>query len=342
MRSSITTETERIKQYLAETYEAKTSSDISTYLGLSDSAVGGYLTLMIAFGTVVKRRKGRNFFFLKDKFTEEEMAALLPPDKPKRIPRRPRRQFVPGKIGRPRNKTESQRFRDDLIADIDKRASSGGLPALAILGLPDIEDVRSKLDLTKIEEITPLQKKQVTIRASSMVSELPKNVRRLPKTELNYLKKILQQYPWYKLIANMNTGYVKFKALKNGRYGDELYFSKGSNAWDDIIQISIDSSISGNLILPTQEISRWNQWKDFSGVPRKPRKLRSNIYGEMLDEFIESGHKLVEITIENKNPAYVRHNLYGQILIRQLQDQIHISRVEQWIYLERIEGTTND
>ena len=344
-QSSITTELERIEQLLTETDKALTVKDISTHIGQSSSSIGGYLSLMIAFGKVEKRRKGTNFWFLKDKYTEEELNALLPTDKPARRPRKLRYQMVPGRPGRPRKKTASEIFRDGLLSDIDRRASSGGLRALAILGLPDIESVKPRADITKIQELAPTQKALITIRASSTVGELPKNVRRLPQTELKYLKKLLQHYDWYMLIENLHTGYAKFKAIKNGRYGDELYFSKGSNIWDDIIQISLDDSISGTLILPLLETKRWGGWKNFLTPPKfvRPKLGRPKVnYGEMITQFIESGHKLVEITVEDKQPSYVRSLLKTQIELMQLQDQIEISRVEKWIYLERIRGNTDE
>ena len=341
-QSSITTEMEKIEQLLTETDKALTVKDIATQIGQSNSAIGGYLSLMIAFGKVEKRRKGTNFWFLKDKYTEEELNALLPTDKPKPAPR-PRKlryQMGPGRPGRPRKKTASEIFRDGVLSDIDRRASSGGLRALAILGLPDIESVKPTADITKTQELAPTQKALITIRASSTVEELPKNVRRLPQTELKYLKKLLQHYDWYMLIENLNTGYAKFKAIKNGRYGDELYFSKGSNVWDDIIQISLDDSISGTLYLPLLETKRWGGWKDFLTPPKLVRQRVS--YGEMITEFIESGHKLVEITVEDKTPAYVRTLLQTQVELMQLKDQIEVSRVDKWIYLERTRGHTDE
>ncbi len=331
----------RIEKFLSESGRACTINELSEALGLSKSNIYNATELMRGFD-VLDRMKGQGdrvrwFYFLKDRYSVEEIANMVPKREVKvPRPRKPRRQFVPGKPGRPRGKTEQELFMESYLGDIDERASTGGLRALAILGLPDIESVRSTQDTVTEEKTMTVPDTGIKMFATMKVKELSKNMRRLPQTELNYLKNIFKQYSWFSVIENLNTGYVKFKALKSGRYGDTFHFSKGSNPWDDLISFQVGSSISSGLLLPSHEKQRWSGWNSFNKPAKTIRPYLTGLYEEMLDKFIDSGHHLVEITMKTKPATTVRISLKHQINKRGLQEQIEVSRVRDFVYLEKL------
>ncbi|GAG95322.1 unnamed protein product, partial [marine sediment metagenome] len=261
--------------------------------------------------------------------------AMLPPDKPTKH-RVLKIRGVPKKR-EPKTSQKKDSFLEEYLSDLEKRASSGnGLAALAILGLPE-KSVEPLIMETIIEkEFEPRPRELIELKAMGTVKDLPKNVRRLPKNETNYLKKLLRHLGGYQIMNGLDNGYAKFSAIKSGRYGDEYYFSKGTNSWDNILNITVDPSLSNSFLLPTKENKRWSQWNEFQNS-LKPKKHFKGQYDEMIDKFIESGHKLVEITVENLNTNYIRSMLKQKIKKRNLIDQIEVSRVEDWIYLEKVD-----
>ncbi len=330
----------RVEEFLSESGRACTTEELATELDMTKSNVYNTTELMRGFN-VLDRMKGgidyiRYYYFLKDRYSVEEIADMIPKRKVKvPRPRRLRRQIVLGKPGRPRRKTESELFMESYLGDIDERASTGGLRALAILGFPDIDSVRATQETVKLEKTETVSDTGIKMSATLTVKQLSKNMRRLPQTELNYLKNIFKQYSWFPVIENLNTGYAKFKALKSGRYGDMFHFSKGSNPWDDVISLKVGSSISSDLLLPTHETRRWSSWNEFNTPQKEPRFYRG-LYAKMLNEFIESGHQLVEITMKTKTAVSLRTSLNYHIDKRGLQEQIEVTRVQEFVYLEKL------
>lgn len=64
----------------------------------------------------------------------------------------------------------------------------------------------------------------------------------------------------------------------------------------------------------------------------KKKSIRS-IFDPMIDAFIESGHILVEITVEDKKPAYMVTQLKNRIKKRELD--IDVSHGGGFVYLEK-------
>jgi hypothetical protein len=52
---------------------------------------------------------------------------------------------------------------------------------------------------------------------------------------------------------------------------------------------------------------------------------------------MESGHSLVEMTVENRKANYVRNILRQRISERGLEEQVKASYVDEWVYLEKAE-----
>ena len=67
---------------------------------------------------------------------------------------------------------------------------------------------------------------------------------------------------------------------------------------------------------------------------KHPKKKRiSSIFDPMIDEFIESGHTLVEIAVEDKRPGYMVAQLKNRIKKRELD--IVASLAGGFVYLEK-------
>jgi len=111
----------------------------------------------------------------------------------------------------------------------------------------------------------------------------------------------------------------------------------GSNSRDNVRKVTVDPSISDYMVLPIIEVNRWSSWNDFLVGINETRRYSKGKYDEMLDKFIESDHKLVEIAVENRGITYVKSMLKKKIKERGITDQIEASRVDEWIYLEKME-----
>ena len=342
----------QVKQYMSETGRALQVGDVAEHLGVADGTAFGLLDLMGAFGIIDKAKRGRiHYYFLKDVYSDEQITAMLPPEKPPLVPkpRRSRAPRIPRSLGRPRTqKPQPVRysFADEYLSALGERASSGdGLPALAMLGLPQREaaETLTTEPMPPVELISALMGEEkkpeplIKIRPFGTVGLLPKNVRLLSKAETSYLKNLLKGLGRCEGMERHNTVFSKFSALENGRYGEVFYFSMGANPWDNVRKVTVDPSISDYMVLPIIEANRWSSWNDFLTGIKETRIYSKGKYDEMIDEFMESEHKLVEITVENRGTTYVKHMLKKKIEERGIIDQINISRVDEWIYLEKIE-----
>ena len=338
VKNIIETGIPKVKQYMSETDRALQVSDVAEHLGVADTTAFGVLDLMYAFGIVQKEKRGRTYYFLKDVYSDEQIMAMLPPEKAPRIPK-PRRPRLP----KPHVRKDS--FKDEYLSALEEKASSGeGLPALAFLSLTQEETA----DTLKTEPKPPVElvsalmgkeKPELLIKSESFatVKYLPKDFRRLSQTEATYLKDLLKGLGGCEGMERYNTVFSKFSALENGRYGEVLYFSMGSNPWDNVRKVTVDPSISDYMVLPSIEENRWSSWNDFLTGFKETRGYSKGKYDEMLDKFMESGNKLVEITVENRGTAYVKHMLKTKIEERGIMDQVKTSSVDEWIYLEKVE-----
>jgi hypothetical protein len=157
--------------------------------------------------------------------------------------------------------------------------------------------------------------------------------------QTKHLKEQLKGLDGYEGIARFKTVFSKFSALENGRYGSTLYFSMGTNPWDYVHKVAIDPSISDLMVLPAIDVNRWSSWRDFlTGLKETRRTYGKDQYDRILDQFMESGHRLVEISVEDRGASYVTYVLGRRIGERGLEEQVKASRVDEWVYLERVDG----
>ena len=66
---------------------------------------------------------------------------------------------------------------------------------------------------------------------------------------------------------------------------------------------------------------------------REKKAKKRSVYDPILDQFLESGHDLVEIEVEGKKASYVASMLKKRIKLRGLE--IEATAVDDVVYLEK-------
>lgn len=234
------------------------------------------------------------------------------------------------------------KFLDEYLQSVEERREKAALKdgplALALLDLPQPEPLKTQSEPTT-ELVSTLKndaKPLIKVTQFGNVSYLPKDFRRLTQSETRYIKELLNGVQGLGNIARYNTVFSKFSAVKNGRYGDVFYLSSGTNPWDSVLKVTVDSSISSLMVLPMVEARRWASWNDFQdSIEEKPLPNRG-LYNEILNKFIASGETLVEITVRDKGAGYIKRMLKTKIEEMGKAHQIEASRVDDWVYLEKL------
>ncbi len=328
----------RIEKYLSESDRPRISREVAEFLGMADTTAHALLQLMEVFGTVQKVvRRGKHYFFLKGTYSEEQISAMLPTKKAKPEPRRRKSQ---SRSERKRlSKLYGKKRASELFAMRMTASSGNGPSALAIIGLTQpemIEEVLTKDptqaslreprlvlgdDLAKLGEtdidldVGRMQTPR-NIKAYATVGFLPKDARRLTQKQTNHLKEQLKFLPGYEKIDRYEIAFAYFSALVQGTYGNVFYFAMSTNPWDRVYKIDVDRSIA---------------------LEKKEPKKSGSIYDPIIDQFIESEHPLVEITVKNRKANYVNLMLNKRIGERGLVEQVKASYVTDWVYLEKVE-----
>ncbi|MCK4697187.1 MAG: hypothetical protein KAT53_02650 [Dehalococcoidia bacterium] len=335
--------------------------DVAQFLDMSNSGASSVLQLMEVFKIVQKVKRGRNHYFvLKDVYDDEQISAMLPPERVARIriPKRRRSSSRPKRQhsgSRPSLPPAEDGFMEEYLSAVRLQPSSGdGLSALEMIGLSQREvaeeltqtkELPRDLDIGNLDdlgvEIEVEERKfgdPIRKEAFATVKYLPKDVRLLNSGDARHLKNQLKALVGYEDIDGFRTVFAKFSALEYGRYGNVLYFSMGTNQWDYVKKVTIDQSISDFIVLPSIERKRWSSWNQFLiGLKETRTKYGKEEYDKIIDQFMETGHNLVEMTVENRKANYVRNILRKRISERGLEEQVKASYVDEWVYLEKVE-----
>jgi len=330
---------------MSESDRAVTAEDIAQSLEMSLGGTKSVMQLMEVFKMVQKVKRGGTYYFLKDVYDDEQIEAMLPPKKVAPIPRR--RRYSSRQSPAPFDDS----FMKEYLSAVRSQPGSGELSALSMIGFSqqekaeedistkelvrdlDIDDLGMDIEVKEMRFGAP-----ISVVPFATVEYLPKEVRLLNSGEARYLKDQLKVLDGSEEIERFGTIFAKFSALENGRYGNVLYFSLGTNQWDYVKKVTIDRSISDFIVLPVVERKRWSSWNHFlMGLKGTREKYGKEEYDRIIDQFIESGHDLVEMTVENRKANYVRNVLNKRIGERGLEEQIKASHVDEWIYLEKVE-----
>ena len=329
----------KVEQILSESDRALNMKEIAELLEKTESIAYNIVTLMEAFEIVEKVKRGRYYFYLKGVYDDEQISKMLPPEKV--IPKPRIRRHLPQV--RRRNPTP----REEHISNLSLRASSGDGPSsLSIIGLTEedtveesvlVEEVLREIEM-EISVDERIVETPITVKPFGTVGHLSKSLRRLTRPQTNYLKDQLSWLDGYEKIDVYNTFFAKFSALQHRKYGNVFYCSAGSNSWDNIHQVTVIPSISDMIVLPLVEMNRWASWNDFlTGLEKTRINYSKGLYDKMLDDFMESGHRLVELTVENRRADYVTRRLNMRIDERGLGEQVEASHVQDWVYLEKVD-----
>ncbi len=340
---------EKIEKYLSGIDRAQSAKALAEDLGMTTSLVYNTLRLMEVFNKVLKvKRGGRNYYLPHGVYDEGQISALLPP---KKVKPEPRRKSI--LRSQRRSKLHVQKnFLEKHLSTIRAQSSSfEGPSALAMIGLNQIdlvdETVEVDIDLQEVQEVQEVQETDaeeekfetpITSEPFATIQYLPKNVRRLTRGQTKHLKEQLKFLDGYDRIESLKTVFARLSALEKHKYGRILYFSMGTNPWDYVQKVTIDPSISDFMFLPNIELKRWASWKDFMRGLKEPRiSYGKDQYDKIIDQFIETDHKLVEITVENRKANYINLILNKRIDERGLEEQVKASFVSDWVYLEKVE-----
>jgi len=73
-------------------------------------------------------------------------------------------------------------------------------------------------------------------------------------------------------------------------------------------------------------------------VDKKREKIsgKRSIYDPIIDQFLEGGQELVEITVEDRKASYIVTQLKKRIELRNLE--IEVSHAQELVYLEKKAG----
>jgi len=335
----------RVKKYMSESDKAVTVKDVAQFLEMSTSAAHSVLKLMEVFKIVQSVKRGRTYYFLKDVYDDEQIEAMLPPKRVAPIPKRRRsssRQYSP----------PADDGLEKYLSAVRLQTSSGeGLSALAVIGISpqetaekvtptkellgdlDIDDLGIGIEVEERKFGAPIRNEPF-----ATVKHLPKDLRLLNSGEARYLKDHLKVLDGYEEIGGFGAVFARVSALEYGRYGNVLYFSMGTNQWDYVKKVTIDRSTSDFIVLPNIERKRWSSWNHFLMSLKETReKYGKEEYDKIIDQFMESGHDLVEMTVENRKANYVKQILHKRIDERGLEEQVKASHVDEWVYLEKVE-----
>ena len=66
---------------------------------------------------------------------------------------------------------------------------------------------------------------------------------------------------------------------------------------------------------------------------RERKSEKRSIYDPIIDKFLETGHDLVEITVEEKRPSYIATMLKKRIQVRGLE--LKATAIHDVVYLEK-------
>ena len=362
----------RVKEYMSESDNAVTAKDVAQFLEMSNSGASSVMQLMEVFKMVQKVKRGGTYYVLKDVYDDEQIEAMLPPKKVVHIPRRrrsssrtvyipKRRRSIPRRASPP--VVDAVDGLEEYLSAVRSPGSGEGLSALAMIGLSqrevaeevipakelpvdlDIDDLGIGIEVfDAVDAIGPNAEDRkfgapISVMPFATVEYLPKEVRLLNSGEARYLKDQLRALRGFELIEDFGTVFARFSALEYGRYGNVLYFSLGTNQWDYVKKVTINRAISDFILLPIVERKRWSSWNHFLGGLKETReKYGRKEYDKIIDQFMESGHSLVEITIEDRGAIHVRNMFRKSIVERGLEGQVKASHVDMWVYLERVES----
>lgn len=237
---------------------------------------------------------------------------------------------------------------EEQLSSVSARiAKYDGLSALALLGLaeeevkepsPEIQEPEIAIDLPPKEESRAAEPPPlIKVRPFGTIKYLPKGFLLLTMSQTKFLKEnYLRGLDGYEALGHLPSFFAKNSKLRLGYYGNVLYASPGVNSWERLYKVTLDPSILRGLTLPGLEERIWEAWKGFwESLEEHGRYYSMEDYDQIIENFIESGHNLVEITVEDRTPSHMKKVLEKRIKERRMEGEVEVSYVDKWLYLER-------
>jgi len=163
IKSSFEVTSTRVERYLSGRDNAASAREIAEYLGVATSTAYGILQLMEVFGTVQKmKRGGRHYYMLKGVYNEEQISAMLPPE---RVARIPRRKYAPRSMGYAKLPGR-EGFLEEHLSTMRVLASSGEGPSAARARASRIVKISSSI--TRITNIIQPSLAQIISSADAL------------------------------------------------------------------------------------------------------------------------------------------------------------------------------
>lgn len=315
----------KLRQHMLEQRCALTCEMAAEILGVTKPTAYNFLFYMETTGIVQRVTRVVSYYFLKDTYDEDQIEIIL------------RKSGARERRAKPKKWVRHRRQRnvnliEEHMAGVREQADSGEEPsALAILGITHSGSTELQAPTKKITR--PIEpKKNLGPQPFGTISMLPKNMRRITSKQIRYLKDNYLK-DWAEL-DHLNTFFVAESALKRGEYGTVIFASMGTNSWERVTKLTLGPSMTP---LPEVENRRWEGWAAFTkGLkPLDKPRYKKNQYGQILDQFLEGGHECVRVTVEDRDPNYIRTVLATLITERGLGGEVAVDVVNQALYLER-------
>ncbi len=338
-----------LKKYMKENDIALTKEKAIEVIQGSTENAYTILNFMEGADIVGRVRRGHfSYYALMEVFDEGRLEEVLEksgaPKKKVHIPRI-RRVAKPKTIRRGTS-------HDKHIAAIRRQVESSALPsALGIIGLeqvdtltkatvqPDGSDTGIKA-LKSAEASVGLVRHVdhgiIKVEAFGTVTLISKVTRLLTRGESGNLMSYLEGFEGVEKVKGYECIFVVMSALKRGEFGNVFYVSNGTNFWDLIKRVTLDTSIFRYQPFSSTERRRWKNWLDFDKMQSRKINYAKEEYEKIVDEFIERGDRLVEIKVEKRSPVYLRFRMGKILKERGLEKEIDVSVVDEYVYLEKL------
>jgi hypothetical protein len=212
------------------------------------------------------------------------------------------------------------------------------LPALAILGI-GTEDVKPEPraepypgeEVKGPEEVGPGTPLRIKVSRLGRVGYLPRYARLLTKGDTRYLKEnYLKGMDGYGQIEKFDTFFAHIWSLEKREYGSVFYICNGApNSWKKIYMVTLLNRYGIEMNSVRFEL------KPLEEVPKGRRPGRS-MYDPILEQFMESGHEIVQVTVEDKVLAAVRTTLAKRIEKKELEGKVEVGYRGGVLYLRKL------
>ncbi len=328
-----------ITKYMQDNDVGLTVVGTAKILDTSKTNAYTILTYMEGAGIVKRVRRGESYYILMENIEKGRVEEVLDRSgAPKVKVSAPRRRRIAKPKVRARKKVKILRVKsDEYISEVSMQAASSEIPsALGILGLQQAKQILVRPEPTYVRKVdTGI----IRLDAFGSVEYISNGIRLLSRNETIYLRSYLVGFEGYEKLLGYECFWVEESILARGEYGNIFYISIGTNSFDYVKRVTLDESIFRYQPLFSNEKRRWENWADFDSLlwlGERRTSFSRDQYMKILDLFIDRGEPLVEIEVEKRSSTYMVFRMRKIIKERGLEDHIKVSKVNKYLYLEKV------